>query len=93
MTDDFDKCAIDFQTAEVSRILVSSDKLSEKDTDVVLSRKNPRIITSKGRVIKLTRKKYLLYMWVWVPDDDSELDGNTGVKGETIAPVFAGQGR
>ena len=54
---------------EVSRTLISADKLLDKGSDVVLSKVNPRIVTRKGQTIKLRRRggMFLLDMRYKVP--------------------------
>lgn len=90
---------IGFQSAEVSRTLISVDKLNEAGCEVVLNKRNPRIITTKGEVIKLRRKGgvFVLNMWIKLPGPCEPGQGaaNTNDKtaSEVIAPVFARQAR
>ena len=53
----------------VSRTLISVDKLLERGNDVILSKANPRIVTKNGKIIKLKRKNgmFILDMWYKVP--------------------------
>ena len=91
----YQRKAINFQSAEVSRVLVSVDKLNEAGCEVILSRKSPRIITRQGEVIPLTRKGgiFIMVMWVWVPDKQNN-EANTQAKSsEVMAPVFPGPDR
>ena len=62
--------SVKFQTAEVSRVLISGDKLLEAGCDVLLSKNNPRIVDKRERVFKLQRRKgvFLLKMWLRVPN-------------------------
>ena len=64
--------AILFQSADVARALISVDKLNEAGSEVILNRKNPRIITAKGEVLRLRRKGgvFILEMWMKVSKDD-----------------------
>ena len=56
---------------KVNRTLISADKLLEKGHEVILSKRNPRIITKNGQVIALQRKygMFILEMWHKVPND------------------------
>ena len=60
------KRKIMFQVAKVGRTLVSVDKLSETDHNVVLNKNDPRIECPNGEVIKLRRqnKVYILDLWI-----------------------------
>ena len=62
------KRRIMFQIANVSKSLVSVDALNETGHDVVLNKKNPRIICPNGEEIKLRRKNkvFVLDMFVRV---------------------------
>ena len=66
------KTGIVFQDAEVGRCLISVDKLNEAGSEVILNKHNPRIVTKRGDVIPLRRKKgvFILTMWVQVPDGE-----------------------
>ena len=71
------KTGIVFQDAEVGRCLINVDKLNETGSEVILNLHNPRIVTKRGDVIPLSRKKgvFILTMWVQVPGGES--DGNS----------------
>ena len=62
------KRRIMFQIANVSKSLISVDALNETGHDVVLNKKNPRIICPNGEEIKLRRKNkvFVLDMFVRV---------------------------
>ena len=88
---------INFQRAEVGRILVAADKLTDAGCTVILNKKAPRIITKQGETIKIKREKgmFILDMWIRVPmtgcshtGENFSTDGN---RGAILAPVFAGQ--
>ena len=66
------KTGIIFQDAEVGRCLVSVDKLNEAGSEVILNKRNPRIVTKRGDVIPLKRKKgvFILTMWIQMPESD-----------------------
>ena len=53
----------------VSRTLISADRLLEKGSDVILSKNNPRIVKRSGGTIPLKRKNgmFILDMWYKVP--------------------------
>ena len=55
----------------VSKTLISADRLLECGNEVYLSRKNPRVIKGNGETIPLKRKNgmFILEMWYKVPDD------------------------
>jgi hypothetical protein len=57
----------------VSKTLISADKLLECGNEVYLSKKNPRVIKGNGETIPLKRKNgmFILEMWYKVPDDKS----------------------
>ena len=99
-TDEGQTKSIGFQSAEVSRTLISVDKLNDAGCDVMLNRKNPRIVTANGEVIKLRRKGgvFILNLWVKIParmrgDDGSGGKSDTGKAAEILAPVFPRQAR
>lgn len=87
---------INFQRAEVGRILIAADKISETGGTVILNKRNPRIITKQGQTIRLKRERgmYFLDMWIRVPvkpwesgHPSAEPDGKIS---STLAPVFPG---
>ena len=87
MTDQGEKKRILFQSADVGRVLVSVDKLNETGCDVILKRKQPRIITADGKIVRLKRRGgvFIFTMWVKMPGDCE----NTGDPGSLLAPIFA----
>ena len=94
-TDWFQKKAINFQCAEVSRVLVSVDKLNDAGCEVIMGRKNPRIVTKQGEVIPLVRKGgiFIMGMWVWVPNKQQSGTDAENKSHEVMAPVFPGPDR
>ena len=63
-----------FQDADVSRCLISADKLNKAGCEVIFNTTNPRIITAKKEVIKLTRKNgvFVMTMWIKIPSAKKE---------------------
>ena len=70
-TDEGINKTIMFQDADVGRTLISVDKLNAAGCDVILNRKNPRIVTPVGETLRLKRKGgvFVLTMWVKLPPD------------------------
>ena len=70
---------IRMKVGDVRRTLISADKLLDRGNQVMLSKRDPRIITKQGRRIPLKRSNgmFLLEMWYKVP----------------VATPFTGQGR
>ena len=60
------KRKIMFQVAKVGRTLVSVDKLSETDHNVVLNKNDPRIECPNGEVIKLRRQNKVFILDLWI---------------------------
>ena len=60
---------INMKVGKVHRTLISADRLLDKGNDVILSMKDPRIMTRHGKKIPLRRKNgmFILDMWVKVP--------------------------
>ena len=60
---------INMKVGKVHRTLISADRLLDKGNDVILSMRNPRIVTKHGKTIPLRRKNgmFLLDMWYRVP--------------------------
>jgi len=58
---------------DISRTLISANKLLEKGNDVILSKNAPRIVKKNGEVIRLRRKNgmFLMDMWYKVPMKES----------------------
>ena len=75
-TDDGAQKNIVFQSAEVGRCLISVDKLNDAGCDVVLKKKDPKIITSKGEVIKLKKKNgvFVMTMWIKINEESNNMD-------------------
>ena len=59
------------KVGKVHRTLISADRLLDKGNDVVLSKRDPRIVTKLGKKIPLRRKNgmFIMDMWYKVPDD------------------------
>ncbi len=73
ITEDGQAQKVKLKVGEVSRTLISADKLLEKGNEVILSKRNPRIITRTGQTIKLRRKggMFIMDMWYKVPVNKS----------------------
>ena len=68
--------SIMFQDADVSRCLISADKLNQAGCEVILNKINPRIVTAKKETIKLKRKNgvFIMTMWVRLPNEKKDPD-------------------
>ena len=71
-----------FQTADVGRALISVDKLNEAGCDVILQKRRPRIVTSRGEVVKLRKKGdvLVLNMWVKIPGRKDDRKKHNGTR-------------
>jgi hypothetical protein len=71
---------VKIKIGKVSRTLISADKLLEKGHEVILSKRNPRIVTSSGKSIALKRKfgMFILDMWHKVPVNSAAASVFTG---------------
>ena len=85
--------AIMFQMADVSRVLISVDKLNAAGSDVHLRKKGAYIITPQKERIGLKRKNgaYILTMWIKIPKGEGQKKVHFGGKeAETLAMVNNG---
>ena len=57
------------KVGDIQRTLISAGKLNERGNDVILSKRNPRIVTRQGQTIPLQQKNgmFILEMWHKVP--------------------------
>ena len=62
---------VKMKVGDVQRTLISAGRLNERGNDVVLSKRNPRIVTKHGQVIPLQKKQgmFILEMWHKVPNN------------------------
>ena len=72
-TNEGEKQKTKIKIGDISRTLISADKLLEKGNDVILSKNAPRIVKRNGEVIRLKRKNgmFLMDMWYKVPMKES----------------------
>ena len=54
-----------FQIGNVGKTLISVDALNETGHEVVLSRRNPRIVCQNGEIIALRRKGKVFILDLW----------------------------
>jgi hypothetical protein len=74
-TDDGMEQITKIKVGKVGRTLISADKLLDKGNEVILSKKQPRIVTRTGQVVMLKRRggMFLLEMWHKVPIDKASV--------------------
>ena len=64
-----------FKVGDVGRTLISVSRLQDAGHDVILSKRQPRIVNLKSGLITPLRRSggmFILDMWMWVEDQNIE---------------------